>query len=226
MQQSEALSFLKRDLQIITSQLELGDYPQLFEQELQEYFPFNEQTLDWLSEIYQSEKYEAFDANKLSLYYEQKHPFLFIRDLAHMNSWNQGYQQHSQRRDHITGLLFAGNSQMALEATFCLCRPTRINEPTGTWFDFKQVMENLDHVDESFYNQQALKAGALFYLYFHLSDSSHLIVTQDLVELVSPYREAIERCQLHGSAALKRECELMSQLFRPDQVNRTLLDSL
>lgn len=224
MQQSEALRFLKRDLTIVTSHLHMKDYPQLFEEELQEYFPFNQQILDWLSEIYQSEKYEAFDEDKLSLYYEKKHPFLFVRDLAHMNSWNMGHQEQVLRLNHITGLLFSGNSNLAAEATVCLCRPSRIKKPAGSWFDFKQAMQNLEHLDESEYRFQSLKASALFYFYFHLSDEGTEIVPEDLVDLLEPYKEAIERGRIWGTPDLKKECETLSQVFTPGLLNRTLLD--
>jgi len=225
MQQSEALNFLKRDLSIVTSHLHMDDYPQLFEEELQEYFPFNQQILDWLAEIYQSEKYEAFDEDKLSLYYEKKHPFLFIRDLAHMNSWNLGHQDQELRLNHITGLLFSGNSNLAAEATLCLCRPSRIQMPAGSWFDFKQAMANLEHLNESNYRFQSLKAAALFYLYFHLSDEGTAVVAEDLVDLLEPYEEAIERGRLFGTSDLKKECAILARVFSPGLSGRTLLDS-
>ncbi len=224
MQQPEALHFLKRDLTIVTSHLHMDNYAQLFEEELQEYFPFNPQILEWLSEIYQSEKYEAFDEDKLSLYYEKKHPFLFVRDLAHMNSWNMGHQDQELRLNHITGLLFSGNTSLAAEATLCLCRPTRIKKNAGSWFDFKQAMQNLEHLDESEYRFQSLKASALFYLYFHLSDEGTEIVTQDLVDLLEPYKEAIERGRIWGAPDLKKECEILVQIFTPGVLGRTLLD--
>ena len=106
MKQSDAVQFLYRDLKVATSNLVLENYDQVFEEEMREYFPFNDTIMDWLTNLYKSEKYGAFDENKLSLYFEKDHPFLFIRDMAHMNCWNLGYQR-ADRRDHITGMMFS-----------------------------------------------------------------------------------------------------------------------
>lgn len=205
MNQTEVLQFLYRDLQIVKSNLLIDDYDGLFEQEMQEYFPFNDDIMVWLTDLYASEKYSSYDESQLSLYYEKNHPFLFIRDLAHINNWYLGYDA-KDRRDHITGMIFSGTPQYALEATICLCRPSQIKKEVSHWFDFKQAMTNLDFAGSMDWSMQAWKVCGLFYLYFHLSDSSQSIQQEDLLELISPYVETIEIAKIEGSHLLKKEC--------------------
>ncbi len=223
MKQSDAVQFLYRDLQIVTSHLRVKDYDHLFEEEMREYFPFNDNIMVWLKNLYSSEKYSAFDEEKLSLYYEKEHPFLFIRDLAHMNSWNKGFQS-SERKDHITGLMFSSTPQYALEATLCLCRPSLIHLQQSQWFDFKQAMTNLELAAQSDWTQQAWKACALFYLYFHLSDSSDNLFKEELKELVEPYEKTIEMALFEGTPDLKGECLRLSQMLSENTTSKTMLD--
>ncbi len=224
MKQSDAVQFLFRDLKVVSTDLTLNHYEQVFEEEMQDYFPFNEAIMDWLQELYRSEKYISFDENKLSLYFEKDHPFLFIRDLAHMNCWNMGYHR-KDRRDHITGLMFSGNPSFALEATLCLCRPSLVDEKQSQWFDFKQAMTNLELANPSSMDEQAWKACALFYLYFHLSEDGQSVSRQDLIDLLDPYRETIEIALYEGDEALRQECGRITQLIRYRD-NSTLMDGL
>ncbi len=224
MKQSDAIQFLYRDLTVATSNLVLNSYDQVFEEEMQEYFPFNETIMDWLADLYKSEKYSSFDENKLSLYFEKDHPFLFIRDMAHMNCWNLGYQR-KDRRDHITGLMFSGNPTYALEATLCLCRPSLINDKQSQWFDFKQAMTNLELTPATDLDAQAWKACGLFYLYFHLSGEGQNINREELLELLSPYMEAIEIAMYEGSEELRQECGRITRMVR-FQDSQTLMDGL
>lgn len=224
MKQSDAVQFLYRDLQIVTSNLSFKDYDLIFEEEMQEYFPFNETIMEWLRKLYASEKYSAFDEHKLSLYYEKDHPFLFIRDLAHMNSWKLGFERQ-ERRDHITGLMFSSNPLYALEATFCLCRPSQIGKEVSSWFDFKQAMTNLEKASPSEWKSQAWKACSMFYLYFHLSQDSDSIDRNDLLELISPYQETLETALIEGGEDLRQECGIITRVVR-GQSAQTLLDGL
>lgn len=226
MTSEETLTFLKRDLSLVSTDLELEGYEPLFEQEVSEHFPFAPHILQWLADLYSSEKYACFDEDKLSLYYEKKHPFLFVRDLAHINAWNQGYQDHKDRLNHVTGLLYSGEPLLATEATLALCRPSRIQKPCGDWFDFKQAMGNLDFLQEDKPQHQALKASALFYLYFHLSDDEATIFGEDLVELIGPYEEAIASAYYWGSPVLKKECKILMQVFNEKADKGTLMDAL
>lgn len=222
MKQSDAVQFLYRDLKVVSTDLVLGSYNQVFEEEMQEYFPFSETVMDWLRQLYKSEKYMAFDENKLSLYFEKDHPFLFIRDMAHMNCWNLGYKR-ADRRDHITGMMFSENRSFALEATLCLCRPSLINETQSQWFDFKQAMTNLELAASSRLDEQAWKACALFYLYFHLSGEGQNIDRMDLLDLLEPYRETIEIAMYEGDQSLRQECGLITSLIRSEN-SQTLMD--
>jgi hypothetical protein len=224
MKQSEAVEFLYRDLQIVTSHLISKNYDQIFEEEMQEYFPFNENIMVWLRELYTSEKYSFLDKNKLSLYYEKEHPFLFVRDLAHMNAWNLGFER-KERRDHIAGLMFSSQSTYSLEATFCLCRPSQILKEVSTWFDFKQAMTNLEKVDPAHWHEQAWKACSLFYLYFHLSEESETIKTSEIEELIEPYRNTIEIALIEGNENLKSECLMMKKALGAKST-QALIDEL
>lgn len=223
MKQSDAIQFLFRDLQVVTSHLVMPSYELVFEEEMNEYFPFNDTIMEWLTKLYKSEKYSAFDENKLSLYFEKEHPFLFIRDLAHLNSWNLGYRR-KDRQDHITGLMFSENHQYSLEATFCLCRPSLVTEPTSQWFDFKQAMNILEFTPKDDVLAQAWKACALYYLYFQLSDGQP-IKRDEIFELVEPYLETIEIALHEGSQSLRQECGRITRSIRC-QDSRTLLDGV
>ncbi len=224
MKQSDAVQFLFSDLKVVSTHLTLNHYDQVFEDEMREYFPFNETIMDWLTNLYKSEKYSAFDENKLSLYFEKDHPFLFVRDMAHMNCWNMGYQR-KDRRDHITGLMFSGNPSFALEATLCLCRPSLVDQEQSQWFDFKQAMTNLELASHSSLDEQAWKACALFYLYFHLSEAGQDISRDDLIDLLEPYRETLEIAIYEGDQFLRQECGLITQLIR-QRDNTTLMDGM
>lgn len=224
MKQSGAVQFLYRDLKVVTSRLALENYDSIFEAEMEEYFPFNETIMKWLSELYKSEKYGAFDKNKLSLYFEKDHPFLFIRDMAHMNCWNLGYRR-GDRRDHITGLMFSSNPTFALEATLCLCRPSLIDETPSSWFDFKQAMTNLETTAKDNINAQAWKACAMFYLYFQLSQDGQSVSREELLELLEPYLETIEIAILEGNEDLRQECGRITRLIRAQDF-QTILDGL
>lgn len=208
MNQTDALQFLYRDLQIVKSNLLIDDYDGLFEQEMQEFFPFSDEVMGWLNDLYSSEKYSSYDDNQLSLYYEKNHPFLFIRDLAHINNWYLGFES-KERRDLITGMMFSGTPQYALEATICLCRPSQIRKDVSQWFDFKQAMGNLDFAADMDWSMQAWKACALFYLYFHLSDNIQSVQQDEVKELISPYIETIELAKVDGSDLLKQECAIV-----------------
>lgn len=223
MKQSDAVQFLFRDLKVVTSHLNLSSYEQVFEEEMNEYFPFNETIMEWLTRLYQCEKYSAFDENKLSLYFEKEHPFLFIRDLAHLNCWNLGYKR-KDRQDHITGLMFSSNLNYALEATFCLCRPSLVSESTSQWFDFKQAMNILEQAPQNDFNIQAWKACSLYYLYFQLSEGQ-TIRRDELFELLEPYIETIEIAIHEGSQSLRQECRRITRAIRY-QETRTMLDGL
>ncbi|MCJ8278035.1 MAG: hypothetical protein HRT44_12835, partial [Bdellovibrionales bacterium] len=131
MKQPDAIQYLYSDLKVVTSELVMPGYVHIFEEEIQDYFPFNEAIMEWLTRLYNSEKYSFLDEEKLCLHFEKDHPFLFVRDLAHMNSWRREFIR-KDRRDHITGLMFSGNPIFALEATLCLCRPSRIKDEQGT----------------------------------------------------------------------------------------------
>ncbi len=224
MKQSDAVQFLYRDLKVTTTHLALDSYDQTFEEEMQEYFPFNQTTMDWLGTLYKSEKYGAFDENKLSLYFEKEHPFLFLRDMAHMNCWNMGYHK-ADRRDHITGLMFSGNATFALEATLCLCRPSLIGAQQSQWFDFKQAMTNLETASQLSLDAQAWKACALVYLYFHLSADGQSVQRDELLELLEPYMETLEIAMYEGSESLRQECGRVTSLVRY-QDNQTLMDGM
>lgn len=224
MKQSDAVQFLYRDLKVVTSSLALENYDSVFEEEMREYFPFNETIMDWLTNLYKSEKYGAFDENKLSLYFEKDHPFLFIRDMAHMNCWNLGYKR-ADRRDHITGLMFSSNPIFALEATLCICRPSLINEKQSTWFDFKQAMTNLETAPTDSVDAQAWKACALFYLYFQLSEDGQSVKREELIELLEPYIETIEIAMYEGSQDLRQECGRITRVIRAEDT-QTMLDGL
>ena len=224
MKQSDAVQFLYRDLQVASSHLALSSYDQVFEEEMREYFPFNETIMNWLSELYKSEKYSAFDEDKLSLYFEKDHPFLFVRDMAHMNCWNAGYKR-SDRRDHITGLMFSSNPTFALESTLCLCRPSMINEKQSQWFDFKQAMTNLELASTTDLDAQAWKACGLFYLYFHLSDDGQNINREELMDLLEPYMETMEIAMYEGDQALRQECGQVTRMMR-FQDSQTMMDGL
>ena len=191
---------------------------------MREYFPFNDVIMDWLTRLYKSEKYTSFDENKLSLYFEKDHPFLFMRDLAHMNSWNLGYHR-KDRRDHITGLMFSENPSFALESTLCLCSPSLVDQEQSQWFDFKQAMTNIELCSNSSLDEQAWKACSLFYLYFHLSDEGQSISRQDLIDLLEPYRETLEIALYEGDQALRQECGIVTQLIR-GKSNFSLTDGL
>lgn len=221
MKQSDAVKFLYRDLEIVSSDLVLKDYDQVFEEEMQEFFPFNETIMDWLVKLYASEKYASFDEHKLSLYYEKDHPFLFIRDLAHINSWNLGHTS-VERRDHITGLMFSGTPQYAMEATFAMCRPSRIGEPVSQWFDFKQAMNNAELAPLSDVSAQAWKAGAMFFLYFHLSGDAQNINRDELVELMEPYRETVDIAMHEGDQRLRQELGRITRMLRGDNTQEML----
>ena len=223
MKQSDAVQFLYRDLKTVTSDLVMKDYDRVFEEEMEEYFPFNDTIMNWLKDLYKSEKYGSFDESKLSLYFEKDHPFLFIRDLAHMNCWNLGYRR-KDRRDHITGLMFSGNPSYALEATLALCRPSLINEETSQWFDFKQAMTNLETVPTDDMLLQGWKACANYYLYFQLSQGQP-INREELYELLEPYIESIEVAQHEGSEALRQECGRLTQALRW-QDTKTMMDGV
>lgn len=223
MKQSDAIQFLYRDLQVVTSDLNLESYDVIFEEEMEDYFPFNETIMDWLTKLYQSEKYGAFDEDKLSLYFEKDHPFLFIRDLAHINCWNRGYRR-KDRKDHITGLMFSGNPSYALEATLAICRPSLIEESTSQWFDFKQAMANLDYSPQDSVLVQAWKACALYFLYFQLSQGQP-INREELLDLLDPYRESIEIAMYDGNEALRIECGRVTKFLRYDDT-KTILDGL
>ena len=54
MKQSDAIQFLYKDLKVVTSSLVIPGYVHVFEEELQEYFPFNEAIMEWLTRIYSS----------------------------------------------------------------------------------------------------------------------------------------------------------------------------
>jgi hypothetical protein len=224
MKQSDAVQFLYRDLQVVTSRLVMDNYDLVFEEEMQEYFPFNDTIMDWLKKLYQSEKYGSFGEKQLSLYYEKEHPFLFIRDLAHINSWNQGYYR-KERRDHITGLMFSESRTYALEATYALCKPSMIKEDQSQWFDFKQAMQNLEQAPMSNMDAQAWKACSLFYLYIYLSRDGQEINRQDLIDLLEPYIETLEVALYEGDDTLKQECQLVTQVMRTEDT-QTFLDGL
>jgi len=224
MKQSDAVQFLYRDLKVVSTHLALDEYDRVFEEEMREYFPFNDTIMEWLQKLYKSEKYGSFDENKLSLYFEKDHPFLFVRDMAHMNCWNMGYKR-KDRRDHITGMMFSENPDFALEATLCLCRPSLINEEQSQWFDFKQAMTNLELAPQANHDAQAWKACALFYLYFHLSGSEQSVSREELLELLDPYRETIEIALHEGDEFLRQECGRVTGLMRT-QTSQTFMDGL
>ncbi len=225
MEQKDAVQFLYRDLTVVSTDLALTEsYDSVFEEEMQEYFPFNETIVQWLEDLYKSEKYSCFDENKLSLFYEKDHPFLFIRDMAHMNSWNLGYHR-ADRRDHITGLMFSMNPTFALESTLCLCRPSLVREEQGQWFDFKQAMTNLELAPLESPMAQAWKACGRFYLYFHLSQEGQSIHRQDIVDLLHPYLETLEMAQYEGSEALRQECGLVTRILR-NETHQTIMDGM
>ncbi len=220
MKQSDAVQFLYRDLKVVTTDLLMDSYAQVFEEEMEEYFPFNSNIMEWLGELYKSEKYGAFSESQLSLYYEKEHPFLFIRDLAFMNSWNMGYRR-KDRLDHITGLMFSETPTYSVEATLCLCRPSLIGEPVSQWFDFKQAMNNLEKVPEDDLFLQAWKACALYYLYFQLSQGQR-IEKNDLNDLLEPYTEAIETAWHQGEKELVKECEVIKKFLDSTNLKTTL----
>lgn len=220
MKQSDAVQFLYRDLKVVTSDLLMDSYDLVFEEEMEEYFPFNANIMEWLGELYKSEKYGAFDESQLSLYYEKEHPFLFIRDLAFMNSWNMGYQR-KDRLDHITGLMFSETPTYSVEATLCLCRPSLISEPVSQWFDFKQAMNNLEKIPEDDLFLQAWKACALYYLYFQLSQGQP-IEKNDLNDLLEPYKEAVETARHQGEKELVKECEVIKKFLDSTQLKTTM----
>lgn len=222
MKQSDAVQFLYRDLQIVSSHLRLKDYDVLFEEEIREYFPFNENIMAWLRGLYAGEKYSAFDEEKLSVYYEKEHPFLFMRDLAHMNNWSAGMNS-AERKDHITGLMFSNTPQYALEATLCLCRPSLIHLQQSQWFDFKQAMTNLEYAGSTEWSLQAWKGCALFYLYFHLSEKGSTLFKNEIEELISPYSKALEMGIYGEDDDLRKECTILNKMLAETQ-SRTLLD--
>lgn len=220
MKQSDAVQFLYRDLKVVTTHLLLRDYDSVFEEEMEEYFPFNPSIMSWLGELYKSEKYGAFDESQLSLYFEKEHPFLFIRDMAFMNSWNMGYKR-KDRMDHITGMMFSENPSYCVEATLCLCRPSLIDEPVSQWFDFKQAMNNLEKVPQDDLFLQAWKACALYYLYFQLSQGQS-IEKSDLLVLLDPYQETIETALYQGEDELIKECRLIKNFLSSKSLKTTL----
>ncbi|MCB0379120.1 MAG: hypothetical protein KDD33_11575 [Bdellovibrionales bacterium] len=224
MRQSDAIQLLFKDLRIVTNSLILKDYGLIFEEEMQEYFPFKEAIMDWLTELYSSEKYQNLKADQLCLLYENDHPFLFIRDLAHMNSWRNGFQR-KQRQDHITGLMFSENPTMALESTLCLCRPSLVLENQSQWFDFKQAMNNLDSYVSDEWEVQAWKGCAFFYLYFYLTGEGQTPERAEVIQLIEPYREAIDYGLYHGDQALRQECGVMTRIFRNND-SMTPVDTL
>ena len=224
MKQSDAVQFLYRDLKVVTSNLVLDRYDMVFEEEMKEYFPFSDAVMKMLGDLYKSEKYGSFDENKLSLYFEKEHPFLFVRDMAHMNCWNLGYHR-KDRRDHITGMMFSENRVVALEATLCLCRPSLIDQTQSQWFDFKQAMTNIEYASPSSLDEQAWKACALYYLYFHLSGDGQNISREELLELIDPYRETIEIALYEGDQVLRQECGRITNFIRNRQT-LTLSDRL
>lgn len=216
MKQSDAIHYLYRDLKTVTTSLVIPGYDLIFEEELQEYFPFNTAIVEWLTKLYGSEKYNQLDKEKLCLYLEKEHPFLFVRDLAHMNSWRLGFVR-KDRRDHITGLMFSENPNMALEATLCLCRPTHITSEQSHWFDYKQAMTNLEQEVEGDWTIEAWKASAYCFLYFYLTAQGQPIQRAELMEVLEPYLPMIERGAREGSESLRQECGLITRLFRTDE---------
>lgn len=216
MKQSDAIQYLYRDLKVVTSSLVLSGYSYIFEEELQEYFPFSESIMEWLTGLYSSEKYSQLDPEKLCLYFEKDHPFLFVRDLAYMNSWRADFHR-KERRDHITGLMFSGNPAFALESTLCLCRPSQIKLEQGSWFDFKQAMTNLDAEVDGGWEVDAWKACAYFYLFFYLTEQGQPIQRAELMEVIDPYLPLIEKGCHSENQSLRQECGIITRIFRNDR---------
>ena len=220
---SKYLQKLKHDFEMATSQLVMPGYPALFEEELSEYFPFSEPIVDLLEKLYQSEKYISLKPSAMSYYLEEEHPFLFLRDLAHINSWNLGLY-NKKRLDHIAGLMFSLEPVYAQEATLAICRPSLIDHEVSQWFDFKQAMKLLDVLPNDDVLLQAWKGCANYYLYFQLS-KGHPVLGEDLQTLLEPYVTALEIAMHHGRDDLKSESELVMRSLRQTP-NVTLVDSL
>lgn len=214
MRQCDIIKLLFRDLKDASSELILKDYNNLFESEMKEYFPFSEEILGWLKELYTSEKYNELQGRDRSILLEKAHPFLFVRDLASMNAWQQGFMS-DERKDHISGLLFSQTPSLALEATLCLCRMTHQDLKQSSWFDINQAMKNLEYSPNDSHELKAWKGCAYLYLYLALTDSDHLPDRQEVEQLLEPFMESIEYCRRHGSYNLHKQCKIVCNMVRP-----------
>ena len=224
MRQCDIIRFLFRDLKESTSNLILGEYPNIFEEEIQEHYPFEEEISKWLLKLYQSEKYNVLEGADRSLLFEKSHPFLFVRDLATLNNWRGGYH-NAQRRDQVTGLLFSMTEDIAFETTIALCQPSLVDEPKSKWFDANQAMANLDFNTDDNKTAHAWKACAYYYLYMHFTSKEQPPNGDELAGMLNPFRRAVDYGFYNGDIQLKHQCGIVNEALAPEQF-QTLNDAV
>ena len=224
MRQCDIIRLLFNDLKESTSQLILGDYHDLFEQELQDHYPFNKEIEAWLVSLYQSEKYNTLEGDDRSLFFEKAHPFLFLRDLATLNNWRQGFGD-DKRRDQVVGLFFSMTPDIALEASLAICRPSRLGLPVGSWFDAKQVMKNLEFQPDARPDVEAWRGSAFHFLYMFFTSPEQPPKQEELFVMLEPFQKALDFGFYHGGPQLKSECALALKALEC-QPYETMMDRL
>ena len=210
MRQCDIIRFLFQDLKESTSHLLLGDYHSLFEEEIKEHFPFNDEIQGWLEELYRSEKYNTLEGSDRSLFFEKSHPFLFVRDLATLNNWRMGYF-NTQRRDQVTGLLFSMTEETALEATLGLCRPSLVDQKQSQWFDADKAMKNLELSVDGSENLDAWRGCAYYFLYMFFTSRDYPPSQGELRQMLGPFREAVDLELWKEGGSLKKECQIVDR---------------
>jgi len=224
MRECDYIRLLFTDLQEITETLVLDDYPPLFEEEVQENFPFSIEVKYWLKELYTSEKYEQLKGGDRILFFEKSHPFLFLRDLATIHNWNAGYRR-AERRDQISGLLFSMTKEVAFEATVALCQPNMVGQPVSQWFDEEKVIKNLEWGSSEPSKAMAWKACAYYYLYLHFANSANPPKHDEMMAMLDPFLNALDYGRWQGDQRLKKACEQVLTILEP-QKYQTLVDKL
>jgi|GEM_PF-2935972 len=224
MRQCDIIRHLFSDLKESTSQLVLGDYHNLFEKELQEHYPFSPDIENWLIELYKSEKYESLENEDRSLLFEKAHPFLFLRDLATINNWRQGFVG-DKRRDQISGLFFSMTPEVALEASLALCQPKFVGESVSPWFDASQVMKNLEFQPGDSLDVDAWRGCAYFYLYMHFTNSEQPPQQDEIYVMMDPFRTALDHGRWKGNKALRAECQKTLRALEPEKF-QTMIDRI
>lgn len=224
MRECDFIRMLFSDLNEVVQGLALEGYPPLFEEEVQENYPFSVEVKFWLKELYASEKYQTLTGPDRILFFEKSHPFLFLRDLATLHNWNVGYRR-AERRDQITGLLFSMTKEVAFEATLALCQPNMVGQPVSQWFDESQILKNLDLDVEGNPTAQAWKACAFYYLYLHFANRAQPPKHGEMLAMLNPFLNALDYGRWQGEERLKKACEQVLSILEP-QKYQTLIDAL